>query len=183
MGTTLTPAFVDSAKFPRCCGTLTFNALLGWRIRRVPVRGGFLNAEGKDRLIMSLSRNTWAIVGIGIVGLSGAATLAIAQAPSQDVISKLDDNQGILVDKQTFDVIKGNAKSDNPLATLAKMGAREVSAGAIVFRHGDKLYIVDGTPPAHAAPQAVKAFRSDWNVHYMKDFQDNFATAFKCRNC
>jgi hypothetical protein len=80
-------------------------------------------------------------------------------------------------------VIKGNAKSDNPLATLAKMGAREVSAGAIVFRHGDKLYIVDGTPPAHTAPQAVKAFRSDWNAHYMKDFQDNFATAFTCGNC
>jgi hypothetical protein len=39
------------------------------------------------------------------------------------------------------------------------MGAREVSAGAIVFRHGDKLYIVDGTPPAHATPQAVKAFK------------------------
>jgi hypothetical protein len=79
---------------------------------------------------MSLCRK---ILGIGIVGLSGAATLAIAQAPSQDVISKLDENQGILVDKHTFDVIKGNAKSDNPLATLAKMGAREVSAGAIVF--------------------------------------------------
>jgi hypothetical protein len=132
---------------------------------------------------MSLSRKTWAILGIGIVSLSGAATLAIAQAPSHEVISTLNDNQGILVDKQTFDVIKGNAKSDNPLATLAKMGAREVSAGAIVFRHGDKLYIVDGTPPGHAAPQAVKAFRSDWNAHYMKDFQDNFATDFKCRNC
>jgi hypothetical protein len=134
----------------------------------------------EDFFIMSLCRK---ILGISIIGLSGAATLAIAQAPSQDVISKLDDNQGILVDKHTFDVIKGNAKSDNPLATLAKMGAREVSAGAIVFRHGDKLYIVDGTPPAHAAPQAVKAFRSEWNVHYMKDFQDNFGTAFKCRNC
>ena len=132
---------------------------------------------------MSLSRKTWAILGVGIVGLSGAATLAIAQALPQDVISTLADNQGILVDKQTFDVIKGNAKTDNPLATLAKMGAREVSAGAIVFRHGDKLYIVDGTPPAHATPQAVKAFRSDWTVHYMKDFQDNFATAFRCRNC
>ena len=93
------------------------------------------------------------------------------------------NNQGILVDRKTFDVIKGNAKTDNPLATLTKMGAREVSAGAIVFRHGDKLYIVDGTPPANAAPQAMKDFQSNWNVSYMKNFQDNFATAFKCRNC
>jgi hypothetical protein len=137
----------------------------------------------EDLFIMSLSRHTCAVLGTGIIGLASVATLAIAQAPSRDVISNLENNQGILIDKQTFDVIKGNAKTDNPLATLAKMGAREVSAGAIVFRHGDKLYIVDGTPPAHSTPQAVKAFRSDWSIHYMKDFQDNFATAFKCRNC
>jgi hypothetical protein len=29
------------------------------------------------------------------------------------------------------------------------MGAREVSAGVIMFRVGNKLYIVDGTPPAN----------------------------------
>jgi hypothetical protein len=46
---------------------------------------------------MSLFRK---ILGISIIGLSGAATLAIAQAPSQDVIGQLDNNQGILVDKQ-----------------------------------------------------------------------------------
>ena len=98
---------------------------------------------------MSLSRNAWAVIGLATIGLvSGAATLAIAQAPSQDVISKLDNNQGIFVDKKNFDVVKGNAKTDNPVATLTKMGAREVSAGAIIFRSGDKLYIVDGTPPA-----------------------------------
>ena len=133
---------------------------------------------------MSLSKRTWGMLGVAMIGLLGAATLAIPQALPQDVISTLDDNQGILVDKQTFDVIKGNAKTDNPLATLAKMGAREVSAGAIVFRHGDKLYIVDGTPPANASPQAMKDFQSNWNVSYMKNFQDNFATSYmKCRNC
>lgn len=132
---------------------------------------------------MSFSKRTWALIGLAAIGLLGAATLATAQAPSQDIISKLDNNQGILVDKQSFDVIKGNAKTDNPLATLTKMGAREVSAGAIVFRHGDKLYIVDGTPPANAAPRAVKDFQSNWHNSYMKNFQDNFATAFKCRNC
>ena len=49
-------------------------------------------------------------------------------------------------------MIKGNAKTDNPLATLTKMGATgEASKSAIVFRHGDKLYIVDGTPPERCA--------------------------------
>jgi len=128
---------------------------------------------------MSLTKRTWAVIGFVTIGLvSGAATLAIAQAPSQDVISKLDNNQGIFVDKKSFDVVKGSAKTDNPVATLTKMGAREVSAGAIIFRSGDKLYIVDGTPPSDLPPQAMKDFQSNWNVSYMKNFQDNFATSY-----
>ena len=128
---------------------------------------------------MSLSKSTMLVMGLAAIGLvSGAATLAVAQAPSKDVISKLDNNQGIFVDKQSFDVVKGNAKTDNPLPTLTKMGAREVSTGAIIFRSGDKLYIVDGTPPADASPQAMKDFQSNWNVSYMKNFQDNFSTSY-----
>ena len=128
---------------------------------------------------MSLSKGTMLVMGFAAIGLvSGAATLAIAQAPSQDVISKLDNNQGIFVAKATFDVVKGNAKTDNPVATLTKMGAREVSAGAIIFRSGDKLYIVDGTPPADLPPQAMKDFQSNWNVGYMKSFQDNFNVGY-----
>jgi hypothetical protein len=128
---------------------------------------------------MSLSKGTWFIAGLATAGLfSGAVTFAIAQAPSQDVISKLDSNQGIFVDKKSFDVVKGNAKTNDPVATLTKMGAREVSAGAIIFRSGDKLYIVDGTPPAGLPPQAMNDFQSNWNVSYMKNFQDNFATSY-----
>lgn len=128
---------------------------------------------------MSMSKGTWIVIGFVMVGLaSGATTLAIAQAPSQNVISKLDNNQGIFVDKMSFDVVKGSAKTDNPVATLTKMGAREVSAGAIIFRSGDKLYTVDGTPPPDLAPQAMKDFQSNWNVSYMKNFQDNFSTSY-----
>ena len=127
---------------------------------------------------MSPSKSTSLVMGLAAIGLvASAATLAIAQAPSQDVISALSNNQAIFVDKASFNVVKGNAKGD-PAATLAKMGAREVSAGAIIFRSGDKLYIVDGTPPADAAPQAMKDFQSNWNVSYMKNFQDNFSTSY-----
>jgi hypothetical protein len=128
---------------------------------------------------MSLPKSTWLVIGLATIGLvSGAATLAIAQAPSKDVISKLENNQGVFVDKKSFDVVKGSAKTDNPVATLTKMGAREVSAGAIIFRSGDKLYIVDGTPPADLPPQAMKDFQSNWNVGYMKSFQDNFDVGY-----
>ena len=129
---------------------------------------------------MSLSKGTWFVAGLATAGLfSGAVTFAIAQAPaSQEVISKLDNNQGIFVDKKSFDVVKGASAKSDPLAGLQKMGAREVSAGAIIFRSGDKLYIVDGTPPANLPPQAMKDFQDNWNVSYMKNFQDNWNVSY-----
>ena len=70
---------------------------------------------------MSLSKVTMFVMGGLAIGLvSGAATSA--QAPSKDVISKLDNNQGIFVDKQSFDVVKGNAKTDNPVANFHENG-------------------------------------------------------------
>ena len=92
------------------------------------------------------------------------------------MISALSNNQAIFVDKASFNVVWG--EGGDPAGTLAKMGAREVSTGAIIYRSGDKLYIVDGTPPADAAPQAMKDFQSNWNVSYMKNFQDNFSTSY-----
>ena len=49
---------------------------------------------------MSLSKATWFVAGLATAGLfSGAVTFAIAQAPSQEVITKLENNHGIFVDK------------------------------------------------------------------------------------
>jgi hypothetical protein len=46
-----------------------------------------------------------------------------------------------------FNITKGPAKGD-PSAQNAKMGARKVADGAIIFRAGDPLYIVDSKPPS-----------------------------------
>ena len=60
---------------------------------------------------MSPSKGSLLVMGLAAIGLvSGAATLAIAQAPSQDVISKLDNNQGIFVDKRASMLLKGPAR-------------------------------------------------------------------------
>jgi hypothetical protein len=65
---------------------------------------------------------------------------------SQNVLGQLGSNDGIYVDMKDFKIAKGAAKGD-PAAQIAKMGAREVTDGAIIFRSGNKLYIVDGRPP------------------------------------
>jgi hypothetical protein len=61
-------------------------------------------------------------------------------------LGSLATNEGLYVNMKDFKIAKGAAKGD-PAAELKKSGAREVADGAIIFRSGDKLYIVDGKPP------------------------------------
>ena len=110
-----------------------------------------------------MSKRALIVFGSAAVLVASAATLAVAQfdpwnnnnvnmrsmtdnwgAPSP--LGNLASNEGIYVDVAQFRIAKGAAKGD-PAAHIQKAGAREVSDGAIIFRSGNKLYIVDGTPP------------------------------------
>ena len=96
---------------------------------------------------------------IPYVALTQPQTSGVGTPPS-DLVT-LGDNDGIFVDKKTFKAIKGNGAHVNAGALLAKLDAKEVGAGAIIYRMGEKLYIVDGTPPANATPQLMTELR-DW---------------------
>ena len=116
-----------------------------------------------------------AVIPTGLV--VGTERIARAQ-PQGDVIGELASNEGIFVDGKTFKIAKGKAKGE-PSAQIAKLGAKEVGPGAIIFRYRDKLYMVEGTPPL--PPQAMKDFQDNWNVSYMKaqkDFQDNWNVSY-----
>ncbi len=99
------------------------------------------------------------IAGATLIGLTmGASGFAIGQqwgmtgpgsqigmpsymnGQSQDLVA-LGDNQGVFVDKGTFKLHLGSGTATPE--QIAKMGAKEVANGAIIFRSGDKLYIVD----------------------------------------
>src|SRR5271166_5179596 len=109
---------------------------------------------------------TFLISSVAAIALAGGIqSLSVAQSPSQDVIGELADNQGIFVDGKTFKIVRGAAKGD-PTAEIAKMGAKEIGPGAILFRHGDKLYGVEGAP--EMSQQAMRNFQDNWNVSYMK---------------
>jgi len=104
----------------------------------------------------------------------GAPTPVFAQSKG-DVIGELAVNEGIFVDPETFKIAKGKAKGD-PAEAILKVNAKEVGPGAIVFRSGDKLYIVEGSP--RVPPQAMKDFQEKW-VTRMKNFQDNWKSNAK----
>jgi hypothetical protein len=111
---------------------------------------------------MSVSRSTSAIGALAALGivLAGSALAQWQNSPlmksfadnwnpsAQNVVGQLASNEGIYVDMKDFKVAKGMAKGD-PSALITKLGARKVSDGAIIFRSGDDLYIVDGKPPVN----------------------------------
>jgi hypothetical protein len=88
----------------------------------------------------------WIVIAIVAAGLAvGASRFAVAAPEGQ--VGGLAANEGIFVDPKSFSISKGVAKTD-PAVQIMKLGAREVTNGAIIFRHGDKLYLVDADPKA-----------------------------------
>ena len=79
-----------------------------------------------------------AAAGITAVGF----TLSGSAQQDKSAVGELRAKEGIFVDPASFAIFKGTAKTD-PAAQIAKLGAREVSNGAIIFRVGDKLYLAD----------------------------------------
>jgi hypothetical protein len=101
---------------------------------------------------MSPSQSALLTAGAAALGFTIAASgLAIAQSFSQymktdtQAVAELGNNEGVYVDRTTFKLHMGKPKG-NPTAEILKTGAKEVSTGAIIFRHDGKLYIVDAKP-------------------------------------
>lgn len=109
---------------------------------------------------MSITRTSFALI-VAAVAFAAGSTLAVAQWQNSPLMKSFSDNwttnasnglgqlasnEGIYVNVKDFKIMKGQAKGD-PSAEITKLGARKVSDGAIIFRSGDALYIVDSKPP------------------------------------
>jgi hypothetical protein len=71
--------------------------------------------------------------------------LAVSAQEQRAQLGALNVSEGIYVDRKSFGIVKGATKVD-PTAQIVKLGAKEVKDGAIIFRAGDKLYLVDADP-------------------------------------
>ncbi len=106
---------------------------------------------------MLRTRVSYLVAGSAALGFAIAASgLALAFDPwgqsqwshmkGAELIPALADHQGVYVDKSNFKLALGAAKVSDPVALITKMGGKEVVNGAVIFRAGNKLYIVDGKP-------------------------------------
>lgn len=98
---------------------------------------------------------------LGLGAIAGAALMSQIAFSAQEPIKlgALTAGEGIYVDKKGYQIVKGSAKGD-PTPELTKMGAKEVTDGAIIVRVGEKLYLVDADPTSksYVAGWAAEAF-------------------------
>src|ERR1700741_4064884 len=67
-----------------------------------------------------------------------AATVStVAIAPAQGVVDNIAKNDSVFVDGKSFNVVTGKSKGDTP-TDVRRLGARELGAGALIFRSQDK---------------------------------------------
>jgi hypothetical protein len=80
------------------------------------------------------------------IGLA-AGLFAPPQAHAQQVApGTIADQQSVFIDGQTFRIVPGQPKPDAG-ATIRDLGGRDLGPGAIIYRNGDRLYIL-GAPLA-----------------------------------
>src|SRR5215510_3882261 len=113
-------------------------------------------------MAMSLAKSSLLVIGAAALGATvGASGMAIAQfgmsGPGSQLgmpqymkaetkaVAELGNNEGVYVDKTTFKLHLGKPKA-TPSAEALSKGGHEVSNGAIIYRSGGKLYLVDATP-------------------------------------
>lgn len=96
---------------------------------------------------MSTRRLTLLAMGVAAIGFAAFMSNLAFSAQERTKLGALNVSEGIYVNSKNFDIIKGTAKVD-PTAQMMKLGAKEVKDGAIIFRVGDKLYLVDADPGA-----------------------------------
>ena len=111
-----------------------------------------------------MRRSTAVSLAFIVAALVSAAS---AKAQSQVAPGTIADNDSIFIDGTTFKIIPGKAKNDSS-SVIKTLGARELGPGAIVFRSGEKLYIVDVPLRLPADRQNVFVDADRWQTNRIR---------------
>jgi hypothetical protein len=99
------------------------------------------------------------ILSAATIGLiSAVSTYALAQA--EPPARSIGNNESVFIDGKALTISQSTSR-DDVTAQIAKLGARELGPGAIIFRANDRLYIVDVPPlPTYALNDPADRQRS-----------------------
>ena len=93
----------------------------------------------------------------GLAATAAAAMLISTSAHAADSSVTIRQGEGVFIDGSAFKIVVGKAKNDDA-TQIKRVGARELGSAAIIFRSGNKLYIVDDPKHVPASlPQTTPA--------------------------
>jgi hypothetical protein len=98
------------------------------------------------------------IVSGAVIGLVSSAPALVA-AQSREALS-IADKEGIYIDGKSFKIARGTANGEAP-SLIEDSGTRELGPAAIVFRKGDKLYLVTVAPDQKSYGSDRRDYGSD----------------------
>jgi len=104
-----------------------------------------------EKGMSTLQGKSISAVGVIVAIASIVSNLAVAQSQTLPPAA-IADNDSIYIDGKTLAITPGRAKGDIS-AQIEALGARDLGPGAIIFRSGERLYIV-------AAPVLVPGARN-----------------------
>ena len=94
----------------------------------------------------TIGASSLAIANFGMSGPGSQLGMPQYMKAESKAVAELGDHEGVFVDKGTFKLHLGKPKGTTPTADALGKGAQEVANGAIIYRSGGKLYLVDAMP-------------------------------------
>jgi hypothetical protein len=110
---------------------------------------------------MSISKRTFVAASAAV--LTGLSTGAMAQTKKSSQAATLGEGEAVMIGPKGQRVHKSNVKITAAQHEAAmKKGAREIKPGAVIYKQGGKLYMLED----NANEKASAHFQSNFDVDY-----------------
>ena len=110
---------------------------------------------------MSISKRSFLAAGAAIVvGLSSAA---VAQTKKSSQVATVGEGEAVMIGPKGQHLHKSNVKITAAQHEAAmKKGAREIKPGAVIYKQGGKMYMLED----NANEKASQGFQGNFDVDY-----------------
>jgi len=108
-----------------------------------------------------MSGSTKALLAAGAAVLIGLSSAAVAQSKKSTPATTIGDGEAIMVNGANVHKSNSQVTPAQHSAAMAK-GAKEIPAGAVIYKQGGKLYMLQDT----ANERASQSFQDQFDVDY-----------------
>jgi hypothetical protein len=104
-----------------------------------------------------------AVLAVGVSVVIGLSTAAIAQTKKSSQVTTMGEGEAVMIGPKGQRLHKSNIMITAAQHEAAmKKGAREIKPGAVIYKQGGKLYMLED----NANEKASQNFQSNFDVDY-----------------